>query len=451
MSRKRIMVVDDEPSIRFAVRDFLETTGYEVVEAGSRQECLALFREIRPDALIVDYQLPDGTALDLLPLIHRLDPTTPVIVLTAHASIDLAVRAIKEGAEQFLTKPVELPTLALILERLLAHHRHRQLHEISQSRAQRDSVDPFAGSSRLIRDLQSMARKVVVSESPLLITGETGTGKGVLARWFHDWGPRADEAFVDLNCAGLSAELLDSELFGHTKGAFTGAVREKSGLLEVAHGGTVFLDEIGDMDITVQAKLLKVLEEQRFRRVGEVRDRVVNVRLIAATHQDLPRRVETGEFRRDLYYRINTVHLVVPALRERPEDIVGLARSLLARLTADMGRPSVELDPSAEAALVGYPWPGNIREVRNVIERAILLGEGPRLTSADLRFAGVDGQSTASPASSTLRDMEIAHIRNTLKAVGGRVPAAAERLAVPKSSLYQKLKVLGIDPSEFQT
>ena len=451
MSKKKVLIVDDEPDIRFAVRDFLETSGYHVVEAGSRGAALTAFRDTRPDALIVDYQLPDGTALDLLPLIHQLDASTPIIVLTAHASIDLAVRAIKEGAEQFLTKPVELPALALILERLLRNHRHRQLHQITESRARRESVDPFAGASPTVATLKRLAHKIVGSESPILITGETGTGKGVLARWLHARGPRADEAFVDLNCAGLSTELLDSELFGHEKGAFTGAVREKTGLLEVAHGGTVFLDEIGDMDIAVQGKLLKVLEEQRFRRVGDVRDRVVNVRLIAATHHDLPRRVERGEFRRDLYYRINTLHVVVPSLRQRPEDIVPLARSLLTRLTTDMGHHPVELDGTAEAALTGYAWPGNIRELRNVLERAVLLSEGTRLTRSDLRFAVAVDESSPDDAAITLRDMEVNHIRKTLKAVGGRVPIAAQRLAVPKSSLYQKLKAFGIDPSEFQT
>jgi DNA-binding NtrC family response regulator len=451
MAKKKVLIVDDEPTIRFAVRDFLEHSGYEVVDAGDRHTALLVFRESRPDAVILDYQLPDGTALDLLPLIRRINSSVPIIVLTAHGSIDLAVRAIKEGAEQFFTKPVELPALALILERLLRNQRNRQIYQISESRAKRESVDPFNGLSPAIHELKSLAHKIVGSDSPVLITGETGTGKGVLARWLHARGPRAEEAFVDINCAGLSTELLDSELFGHERGAFTGAVREKPGLLEVAHGGTVFLDEIGDMDIAVQGKLLKVLEEQRFRRVGDVRDRSVNVRLIAATHHDLTNRVESGGFRRDLFYRINTLHLVVPALRDRPEDIVPLARSLLARLASDMGHQTVELDPSAEAALMAYPWPGNIREVRNVLERSLLLSEGNRLTQSDLRLATPNPELSPSATAITLRGMEVAHIRQALRAVGGRVPAAALRLDVPKSSLYQKLKTLGIDPSEFQT
>jgi DNA-binding NtrC family response regulator len=272
----------------------------------------------------------------------------------------------------------------------------------------------------------------------------------VLARWLHGLGPRSDDAFVDLNCAGLSAELLDSELFGHERGAFTTAVRAKEGLLEVANGGTLFLDEIGDMDVQVQAKLLKVLEEQRFRRVGDVRDRAVNVRLIAATHQDLPEAVKTGRFRRDLYYRINTIQLHVPPLRERGEDILRLADDLLARLGADLGRASRRLGDAAREALLAYPWPGNVRELRNVLERAVLLSDNDVLDRRDLRFESADAPARGPSLDVTLRDLEVEHIKRVLEAERGRIPAAAERLGVPKSSLYQKLKTYGIDPATFR-
>src|SRR5438034_4215638 len=276
MARNRILVIDDEPGLRFGVRDFLELHGFEIDEAESCLKAQQIFRTSRPDIVIADYLLPDGTALDLLPRLKEIDSDIPLLILTAHGSIDLAVRAIKEGAEQFLTKPLELPALLVILERLLANQRNHHKPLASRSRAVRRAIDPFIGTSLAIRCLADQAKKVLATESPVLILGETGTGKGVLARWLHDNSPRAEEAFVDLNCAGLSRELLETELFGHEKGAFTGAVAAKPGLLEIADGGSAFLDEIGDMDITLQAKVLKVVEDNRFRRVDTVRDRQVD-------------------------------------------------------------------------------------------------------------------------------------------------------------------------------
>jgi transcriptional regulator with GAF, ATPase, and Fis domain len=237
-----------------------------------------------------------------------------------------------------------------------------------------------------IRALAEQARQVVAVDSPLLIHGETGAGKGVLAAWLHQQGPRVDQAFVDINCAALSRELLETELFGHEQGAFTGAVSSKPGLFEVAHRGTVFLDEIGDMALEVQPKVLKVLEEKRFRRLGDVRDRYVDIRLLVATHQDLGRLVREKKFRSDLYFRISTILLSVPPLRERVADIPVLARSLLQRCSADLGRHDVELAPDAEQALQAYSWPGNIRELRNVLERAVLLSDRNMLRCRDLRF-----------------------------------------------------------------
>lgn len=251
MARNKILVVEDEASIRFGIRDFLESSGYEVAEAESCQAAVEIFQAARPDAAIIDYLLADGTALELLPRLKATYPEVPLVILTAHGSIDLAVRAVKEGAEQFLTKPVELPSLLVMLQRLLEEQRNRQKQSVGKLRQARDDIDPFLGTSAAIRQLAEDARKVLGSESPILIRGETGTGKGVLAKWLHDHGPRSDEAFVDLNCAGLSREFLETELFGHEKGAFTGAVTSKLGLLEVAHRGSVFLDEIGDMDLQI--------------------------------------------------------------------------------------------------------------------------------------------------------------------------------------------------------
>jgi DNA-binding NtrC family response regulator len=451
MSKTAVLLVDDEPGARFAIKDYLEAKGFAVDEAEDCATSIDLFHKTHHDLAIVDYRLPDGTALDILARLHALDDTVPVLVLTGHGTIDLAVQAIKDGAEQFLTKPVELRSLLTLVKRSVENRRNRKGQRAKKLRAQRGVVDPFADGSAAIRDLESDARRMVRSESPVLITGETGCGKGVLAHWLHTHGPRADEPFVDINCAGLSMELLDSELFGHERGAFTSAVEEKTGLLEMAHRGTLFLDEIGDMDLRVQAKFLKVIEEQRFRRLGGVRDLRVDIRLIAATNRNLSQQVRDGNVRQDLYFRINTIELAMPPLRQRVEGIAELARLLLKKLTGDLGRGEVHLSPDAEQALVRYAWPGNVRELRNVLERALLRSDGSKLGRRDMRFE-VPAESEFQLSSGlTLRELEVRHIECTMREVQGRIAVAAERLGVPKSSLYQKLKTYQIDPSRFRS
>jgi DNA-binding NtrC family response regulator len=441
MSRNKVLVVDDESGVRFGIRDFLEQHGYEIEEAESCQDAQHIFRTSRPDIVIADYMLPDGTALDLLPRLKEMDSGIPLLVLTAHGSIDLAVRAIKEGAEQFLTKPLELPTLLVILQRLLQKQRNHHKQLASKSRQVRQAIDPFIGTSAAIRTLKEQAKKILSTESPVLILGETGTGKGVLARWLHENSPRAEEAFVDLNCAGLSRELLETELFGHEKGAFTSATATKQGLFEVAHRGSIFLDEVGDVDVQIQPKLLKVLEEKRFRRVGDVRDRQVDVRLIAATHQDMGQLVREKRFRDDLYFRISTIPLSFPALRDRIEDIPTMAQYLLDKVSADLGRGELRLDENCIQALKAYSWPGNIRELRNVIERAVLLSDQKTITINDLHFDG--HTQVGAPfldSRLTLLELEKQHIERVLLEERGRVEKAAKRLGIPRSSLYQKIK-----------
>ncbi|MGH9442342.1 MAG: sigma-54-dependent transcriptional regulator [Thermoanaerobaculia bacterium] len=438
----RVLVVDDEDGIRFALRDFLESSGFSVEEAGSCAEAEKVFRASRPDAALLDFRLPDGNALDLIPKLKAQDSTVPVIVLTAHASIDLAVRAIQEGAEQFLTKPVELPSLLVILQRALENQRIRR-KEAAKARGERPAEDPFLGESAAIRSLADQAQRALSTESPILVLGETGSGKGVLARWLHRNGTRPDEAFVDLNCAGLSREFLESELFGHEKGAFTGAVSSKPGLFEVAHRGTMFLDEIGDVDLQVQPKLLKVLEEKSFRRLGEVRDRHVDVRLIAATHHDLNALIREQKFRSDLYYRVSTIPLTVPPLRSRVEDIPVIARHFLSSLQGASG--PVALAPDAEKVFCRYPWPGNLRELRNVIERALLFVEGNTLSARELHFeSSPDPSQAGNDLQMTLQDVEVRHLRLVLEDERGHVEKAASRLGVPKSSLYEKIRRYGI-------
>jgi DNA-binding NtrC family response regulator len=449
MARNKVLIVDDEPGVRFGIRDFLEHQGYEIDEADSCHEAQHLFRSSRPDIVIADYMLPDGTALDLLPRLRDIDSGIPLLVLTAHGSIDLAVRAIKEGAEQFLTKPIELPALQVILQRLLEKQRNAHKQLASKSRQVRQAVDPFIGNSPAIKALAEQARKLLTTESPVLILGETGTGKGVLARWLHENSPRADEAFVDLNCAGLSRELLETELFGHEKGAFTSATASKQGLFEVAHRGSIFLDEVGDVDLQIQPKLLKVLEDKRFRRVGDVRDRQVDVRLIAATHQDIGQLVREKKFRDDLYFRISTIPLSFPALRDRIEDIPDMARYLLNKLSGDLGRGDIQLTDACMEALQSYSWPGNVRELRNVIERAVLLSDQKEIGLNDLHFDG--HANVGAPfldSRLTLIELEKQHIERVLQEEKGRVEKAAKRLGIPRSSLYQKLKKHQIPPSK---
>lgn len=451
MTSKRILVVDDEPSVRFGLCDFLSSSGYEVEQADSCASADELFRAWRPNAALLDYRLPDGDALRMLGRMREIDATVPIIVLTGHASIDLAVAAMREGAEHFLTKPVELDALGVILARSLEHRRNRQKHFAGKSRDARQNLDPFRGASTAIRELAERARKIAASDSPVLIQGETGTGKSMLAAWMHQNGPRADEPFVDLNCAGLGRDLLESELFGHERGAFTGAVAAKQGLLEIAEGGTLFLDELGDMDLQVQPKLLKVLEEKRFRRVGDVRDRRINLRLIAATHQNLASLVRDGGFRSDLYFRVSTVPLWVPPLRERGDDVLLLAQDLLRRLSMDLGRGEMRLSQAAAQALRRYSWPGNVRELKNVIERAVLLGEGPELDVGDLLFDPLGSVTPRAESGSlldlTLEQLEERQIRAVLDAERGNVRRTAERLGIPRSSLYQKMSRYRIAPA----
>ena len=450
MSKTRILLVDDEPAVRFGIQKFLQSNGFEVEAVDTCERAEGAFVLQRPAAVIVDYMLPDGNALELLPRFKALDSSVPVIVLTGHGTIDLAVRAIKEGADQFLTKPVELPSLLVLIERSLENERNRKSRMAGESRDAREAADPFIGKSFVIRAFEEQVRKIAQSESPILLGGETGSGKGVLAKWLHQHGPRSNEPFVDLNCAGLSREFLETELFGHEKGAFTGAVQMKRGLLEVAHRGTIFLDEVGDVDVQIQPKLLKVLEEKRFRRVGDVKDKVVDVRLIAATHQDLATAVGEGRFRSDLYFRINTIPLALPPLRERKEDIPILADYFLGEFAK--GRGDLRLSPESLRALQQYNWPGNIRELRNMIERAVLLTEGPLIEPSVLRFEFLGPVGAAAiDTSLTLEELEKLHIEKVLAEEHGRVEMAAQRLGIPRSSLYQKLKRFGIRTSRSQT
>src|SRR5262245_10628342 len=437
----RVLIVEDEPGVRLGVRTYLEAYGYEIEEADSCASALTRINTILPDVVTIDYALPDGTALDLMAQLKTDNIDVPVILITGHGSIELAVTASKEGAEQFLTKPIELASLAVVIDRVIENQQNRR--RLNATRRRPAPLDLFAGRSAAIQALARDAYSAAQCDVPILIEGETGTGKGMLSRWIHAESRRSSESFVDLNCAGLPRDLLESELFGHEKGAFTGAVGAKPGLLEAAHRGTMFLDEIGDTDLAIQPKLLKVVEEKRFRRLGEVGERRVDVRFLAATNRTLSQLVDEGRFREDLYYRINTLVLRLPPLRHRKADIPGLANSLVEQLSREMGRPAVSIEADAIEALVEHSWPGNVRELRNVVERALLVGSEPVIRRSDLRLnnspvAAPRPAAAPAPRPDALKDIEWEYIRQVLADEGGSVARAAVRLRIPRSSLYQK-------------
>lgn len=437
----RLLVVEDDELVLRAIGKFLRRWGFTPVEARSVADAVKLAQETDLSLAILDYSLPDGSAFDFLERTQGSNVRS--IVLTGHGTIDLAVRAMKLGAEHFLTKPVDFPSLRTLIQRVLLRQQADRRLDAESAVSERGRLNPFLGRSPAIRRVREMAEAVVGADAPVLILGETGTGKGVLARWLHERSPRAREPFVDLNCAGLSRELAESDLFGHQKGAFTGAALQKKGLLEVAHRGALFLDEIGDLDAAVQPKLLKVLEEKTFRRVGDVKSRPVDVRLIAATHRNLEDMAALGEFRQDLLYRINTVTFHLPALRERREDLPVLAETILAEVCASCGRSRAKLTEGALARLDLHSWPGNLRELRNVLERALLFnGRADEVDTPHIMLA--DRTDASSPQLLSFDEAEKALIQRALVQVGDRVEEAARLLDVPRSSLYKKIKRYGI-------
>lgn len=439
----KLLLVDDDVQMRNVLALYLRRCGFNVLDAATLAEARKLQAQETPDLTIVDYQLPDGTAFDLLNAARERESSEAVIVLTGLGTIDLAVRAIKSGAEHFLTKPVDLESLEILVRRTLDQQRDRRQRAFTAAVASA-APTPFLGNSRAIRRLEEMAAAAIASDVPVLILGETGTGKGVLARWIHENSARRSEPFVDLNCAGLSRELAESELFGHQRGAFTGAVTSKPGLIEVAHKGTLFLDELGDLDLAVQPKLLKALEEGSFRRVGELSSRASDVRLLAATHRNLAGMVKEDRFREDLLFRINTLTLELPALRERPEDIRAVALTVLSDLCRRRGRAAPALAEEAAEILQQYRWPGNVREMRNVLERALLFCKGDVLDRVALRFDRSLEPDGSEAEAQTLDDAERRHIAAVLSRVAGRVDEAARILDLSRSSLYAKLKKYGI-------
>lgn len=448
MMKAKILVIDDDPAMLEAVTEFLRLEGYTVVPAADLKTAYAAVDADAPDVGVVDYDLPDGDALQFLANLRSMNAMLKCIVLTGYGTIDLAVKATKVGAEQFLTKPVQFSVLGAAVRACLEAQKNQRKQLASKMTQSRYEKNPFHGTSVAIQRLAHETNRIGHSDRPILIQGETGTGKGVLAQWIHKHGPRAEEAMVDVNCAGLSKDLLESELFGYEKGAFTGASGSKPGLVEVAHRGILFLDELGEMDPMVQPKLLKVLEDNRFRRLGDVRERTSDIQIIAATNRNLMQLVRDMRFREDLYFRINTFHLRIPPLRERTEDIPIIAKELLRSLAHDLSRELQELSPGAEAALRAHSWPGNIRELRNMLERVVLTCDRPTIEAADLSLPQGTGPVHRNVADHTLTlaELERQYITGILREESGKVAQAAARLGIPRSTLYQKIKLYRLSP-----
>src|ERR1035438_2243057 len=444
---KRVLVVEDDELMLEFLAGGLGVEGFEIIKAMSLSEAFKEILDSPPNIVLADYELGDGTAFDLLAWLKQRDIGIPLIVLTAHASIDLAVDAVKHGAEHFVPKPVDLGFLTTVLRRTLERLRSLQKDLANNLERARYERDPFLGKSASILELRKAARRMSETKNTLLIQGETGTGKGVLARWLHKTGPRSSEAFVELNCAGLSSTLLESELFGHQKGAFTGAVMNKIGFLEAANHGILFLDEIGDMDLQVQPKILKVVEDKRFYRLGDVHERMVDVQIIGATHRNLKKQVGENEFRSDLFFRISTLTLNIPPLRERLEDLPIITDKLLEQFSWEMKRGPRRISDNARLELRQYSWPGNIRELRNVLERAALLSDDRVIDKIGLEFEFSERQALASDVGMknlTLKEMEKRHIAQALELEGGRVTRTAKLLGMPRSSLYAKIREYGL-------
>lgn len=448
--KARILIVEDEALLARNMARYLERLGHETTTTATRADGIARHDDIQPDVMLVDYNLPDGNGVDLIRHVRKTDLTTKIVMITAHGNVAIAVEAMKAGADDYLTKPVSLEEVGLLVDRLvsrsqaeesLAYFRRRE-----ESRSGLEQIvgeaEATAAMKRLITQILTMERRQVAgTPPPVLITGETGTGKELVARALHFDGVRRAAPFVEINCAALPADLIESELFGHEKGAFTDARDRRVGLIQSADKGTLFLDEIGEMPLAAQAKLLKVLEDGRVRPIGGTRERTVDVRILAATNAAIEDRARSGEFRADLYYRLRGLSVATPPLRDRGDDVVLLAEHFLASHRRRYGRPDLTLDDSARAGLRAYSWPGNVRELRNVMEQAALLTVGERIMAADLnlREPAPLSHPDARPNVPTLGNAERDLIVQALKSANGNVTVAATALGISRDTLRYRM------------
>ncbi len=451
----RILVVDDEKLVRWSLRQALEEAGYQVEEVGDTQEAMAAIGREQPDLVLLDYRLPDGSGLDVLRALRQGESAVPVVMITAHASVGGAVEAMKEGAYDYVSKPFELEEVLQTVARALEAGRLRA--EVARQRAEDRKaygVEGMVADSEAMQDVVRLIRRVAGSEATtILILGESGVGKGLIARALHSESPgAADRPFLHITCTALPETLLESELFGHEKGAFTDAKTQKKGLFELADGGTVFLDEIGDLSASLQGKLLRFLEDKVFRRVGGTRDLRVSVRIVAATNKDLAAEVAAGRFRRDLYYRLKVIPIEIPPLRARPEEILPLAETFIRHFNRELRKQVQGVAPEAAGLMRSYTWPGNVRELRNAIERAVLLTEGAQITPRDLP---VEIRKAAAPVSNgtapehpfqlpaggvVLEEVERDLLRQALERVQGNRTRAARLLGINRDRIRYRIQ-----------
>jgi DNA-binding NtrC family response regulator len=447
-----ILLVDDEPKLRDVLKVALGDLGYRVIEAEAGATALDIMRRETPDLVLTDLRMPEVNGYELLRECKRLDPDVPVVLLTAYSSIKDAVRAIKEGAFDFISKPFEIDELATTIGNALRlHDAVRDNRRLREALAEKNGFANPVGNSPAFRRVLRGIEEVSGTRANVLLTGESGTGKEMAARAIHFTSPRHDGPFVAVNCAAIPEALLESELFGHVKGAFTGAVANRAGRFAQAHGGTLFLDEIGDMPLALQAKILRVLQERSFEPVGSAQTKSVDVRIVAATNKDLMDAVARRAFREDLYYRLNVYPIHLPALRERNGDVALLANHFAQQIASSMGKRVSGFSPAALAAMQGYAWPGNIRELQNCVERAIIVARGQVMDVADLpdylfqRPAGAGPADLPSDLDRELGRLERGYLVEALRRAGGVQVKAAEMLGISERSFWHRVRKYDIN------
>lgn len=444
-----MLIVEDDASLRPLLERTFKRKGYHVHGAADGATAKQVLQKRQIDMVLLDMQLPDATGLELLTTIRDLDTDIAIVMMTAFPEVKLAVRAMREGASDFIVKPFELEELHLAIERVAENKALRQtVRRLERERSTHQERSDILGDSPAVRQLQERIRKVAPADTPVLVIGETGTGKELVADAIHNLSDRAGRPLIKVNCSAFSEQLLESELFGHRKGAFTGASESRAGLFEMADGGTLFLDEVGEIKQALQAKLLRVLEGHSFRRVGGQREVSTNVRIVAATNQDLEQAVAHGEFRRDLFFRLNVFRIDVPTLRDRRDDIGLLARHFVSQAATALRKSQpIMLSPKTEKVLTAYSWPGNIRELRNVMERAVILCETDTVEEEhlprDLQLASVISSPSAwatSGAFPTLREVEDHYVRNVFEQTAGNISEAARILGISRNTLKARLR-----------
>lgn len=441
----KILIIDDEVQIRTLLTRMMELEGYDVCQAGDCRAALKQLELQNPDVVLCDVFLPDGNGVDLVLAIKKAAPNVEVILLTAHGNIPDGVQAIKNGAFDYITKGDDNNKIIPLISRAVEKARMNvRLEKLEKKVGQTYSFDSILGESEVLKDAVSLAQKVSGTDVPVLLTGETGTGKEVFAQAIHYSSKRARQNFVAVNCSSFSKELLESEMFGHKAGSFTGALKDKKGLFEEANNGTIFLDEIGEMAFELQAKLLRILETGEYIKIGDTKPTRVNVRIIAATNRNLSQEIVAGRFREDLFYRLSVFQIHLPPLRERAGDIRLLAKAFIKSFAEQLARPVVEIAPAFLEALDSQPWKGNIRELRNVIERSMIVCESGYLDIADLPFdiqnAHYEHSNDSSPGSFELSAMERRHIARVLEYTKGNKTEAARLLKIGLTTLYRKIE-----------